>query len=38
MTLPPGRFDYAPINDRPILKDWITNPGTASPKTQPGGA
>jgi len=24
MTLPPGRFDYAPINDRPIIK-WPTN-------------
>jgi hypothetical protein len=20
MTLPPGRFDYAPINDRPVIK------------------
>ena len=24
MTLPPGRFDYAPINDRPIIK-WPNN-------------
>jgi 3-oxoacyl-[acyl-carrier protein] reductase len=24
MTLPPGRFDYAPINDRPIIK-WPDN-------------
>ena len=24
MTLAPGRFDYAPINDRPIIK-WPNN-------------
>jgi allantoinase len=24
MTLPPRRFDYAPINDRPIIK-WPNN-------------
>src|SRR3954447_18573120 len=24
MTLPPGRFDYAPINDRPIIR-WPDN-------------
>ena len=24
MTLPPGRFDYAPLNDRPIIK-WPNN-------------
>jgi allantoinase len=24
ITLPPGRFDYAPINDRPIIK-WPDN-------------
>jgi hypothetical protein len=24
MTLPPSRFDYAPINDRPIIK-WPNN-------------
>ena len=24
MTLAPGRFDYAPINDRPIIK-WPDN-------------
>jgi hypothetical protein len=24
MTLPPGRFDYAPITDRPVIK-WPNN-------------
>jgi len=24
MTLPPGRFDYASLNDRPIIK-WPNN-------------
>ena len=24
MTLPPGRFDYAPINDRPVIR-WPNN-------------
>jgi allantoinase len=24
MTLPPGRFDYAPVNDRPLIK-WPNN-------------